>query len=869
MASHGIPRVTAAEDTTEGAILKEQEKITAYRKLVRKVQEQRAAHDKSEEALNNTSQLLSRNPEFYTAWNIRREILQHQFSSVLSTAGGSENATTATPKIQQLIQADLAFIFPLLKKSPKCYWIWNHRVWLLEQTTKFLPLSVSLRFWRQELQLVGKMLSLDNRNFHGWGYRRKVVAEIEKLMTRVQAEEEEENNKESDDADEKATSATTPSLAKEELDYTTKMIKMNLSNFSAWHGRMRTILRLLNENNASDEDRRKMLDDELALIHQALIDPYDQSLWFYHQNLMCNFGVSSTIPTSSSSSSFHDHSNKQVIAPSLTVWEKVMYVREEVEEMKEMLDGAEACRWIYLALIEARLLLARLEKKGLGEDGKKESAQTVVYKEYGASILKVFAGAFITFQSVYWIWNKLEAAYEERRGGRTAPLFADDIRRYDPRHPPSSGYNLLADIPPIRTDFELVSPSSCPHQYVLKPRQTYTPPFDGNEDANVEYRVSAVCSLCRQHLDLIVVYPTPWGHHGLFPHHLIYIPDAAQETLQKVDRNPFRKGRPPRQEFHFRSTYSQHPVRATVIVTEPFLSDAHVRVLTSIQRQEERVEAARLENPEKFMGLEVPSVKKTISILRKYVENAIQEDKRGRCINANGKTFTLSFGPRGETMKEIFESLGFIYVTSGDNNENCFWQPPEPSGSSKAPLRDAQLIHLDNLSYELFALQLSRPQTEQGLYASELFEWASAHMNRLLGVPMHIPRDQTWSWVNDNPLYGQSPDFRYFYDLGVIRSASPEEVVEAYNRQCACDPDHRRRMYYMRCLGKIGQVMAATEETCVSKALQEEYKKNKYSDEDLDLAYQVFGFDTYDEIVPTAELITTVYKQKLRCNPSV
>ncbi|KAI5306639.1 hypothetical protein KEM56_007841 [Ascosphaera pollenicola] len=451
------------------------------------------------------------------------------------------------------------------------------------------------------------------------------------------------------------------------------------------------------------------------------------------------------------------------------------------------------------------------------------------------------------------------------RPGKTAPLFADDVRRYDPRHPPSTNFNLLADIPPIRPDFELVSPTSCAHQYILKSRQSFTP--DGNEAMNTEYCVSAVCALCRLHLDLSVTYPTPWGHHGPFPHHLIYIPDAAHNTL-KMDKNPFRKDRPARQEFHFQSTYSQYPLHVTVKYMEPLLTDEQVKVLTSVQRQEERTEAARQSNPDKFLGLEMPSVKKTIGILRKYIENIIQEDNRGKLINGHGKTFSMSFGPRGETVKDIFEFIGFKYIQVEEGEGDCYLQAPETSASSTAPLQDPLLIFLDNISSELFALQLSRPDTEQGLYAAELFEWASAHMNRLLGINIHVPRDLTWTWVNFDPMYGQSRDFRYFYDLGVIRTAPTEHIIEAYHRQIACDPDRQRRMYYMRCLCKIGETLAVNGDYRVSTALQEEYQKNKYTDDDLTQAFEVFGFQTFDDTTPSADAVITAYKQKLRSNPA-
>lgn len=79
------------------------------------------------------------------------------------------------------------------------------------------------------------MLNRDSRNFHGWGYRRTVVDNIERLKS--------------------------SSMAKEEFDYTTKMIGINLSNFSAWHNRSKLILRILHEQSASDEERKQMLDD--------------------------------------------------------------------------------------------------------------------------------------------------------------------------------------------------------------------------------------------------------------------------------------------------------------------------------------------------------------------------------------------------------------------------------------------------------------------------------------------------------------------------------------------------------------------------------------------------------------------------------
>lgn len=278
--------------------------------------------------------MLGRNPEYYTVWNYRRQALRHQFSEAETSNEGG-----ATDIISHLIKDDLNFLIPLLRSFPKCYWIWNYRLWLLDEARRLLPLAQARPFWEQELLLVGKMLTLDSRNFHGWGYRRFLVETIRQLGTPEEAK----------------------GMTQKEFAYAKKMVGANLSNFSAWHYRTKLILRILEEQGASDEERKKMLDEgelccisvfevilnliELELIQQALIDPYDQSLWFYHQNLMCVFDPSMADRT---------------MAPNLTTSERLQYLRNEIEAIQEMLDGAEDCKYIYQALIECTLLVSKV-----------------------------------------------------------------------------------------------------------------------------------------------------------------------------------------------------------------------------------------------------------------------------------------------------------------------------------------------------------------------------------------------------------------------------------------------------------------------------------------------------------------------------
>jgi geranylgeranyl transferase type-2 subunit alpha len=188
------------------------------------------------ETLQQISELLTSNPEYYTVWNCRRRVLQSEFTQATATCPDGSAADTITT----LIKNDLQFLIPLLRSFPKCYWIWNYRLWLLSEAKRLLPVPIARRIWQEELALVGKMLSLDSRNFHGWGYRHFVVESLEKLS-----------------AEEKPGF----SMAQEEFDYAMKLIGANLSYFSAWHYRTKLIQRLLMEKSASDEERKNMLDD--------------------------------------------------------------------------------------------------------------------------------------------------------------------------------------------------------------------------------------------------------------------------------------------------------------------------------------------------------------------------------------------------------------------------------------------------------------------------------------------------------------------------------------------------------------------------------------------------------------------------------
>ncbi|KAF1851923.1 protein prenylyltransferase [Cucurbitaria berberidis CBS 394.84] len=312
MASHGISRGSGPLVRSEEARQKELQQIDEYKNLADLVNTKIAEKHYTIEVLGLVTKLLNENPEYYTIWNHRRRVL----ASLVS-------AETLEQTPDELLQGDLQLTFALLRKFPKCYWIWNHRNWLLREGEALMGAEAAHKLWSGELQLINKMLHADSRNFHAWGYRRFVVSQLERFTPTVA---------------ESAAHGTSKGLAESEFEYTTRMIKTNLSNFSAWHNRSQLIPQILRERNADPKERRSFLDSELSLICEAInTDPFDQSIWFYHQYLLSI--LSASCPT------------HQLIVQDLTNGERQKYYEHEMEYIREILEDEADCKWIYEALL--------------------------------------------------------------------------------------------------------------------------------------------------------------------------------------------------------------------------------------------------------------------------------------------------------------------------------------------------------------------------------------------------------------------------------------------------------------------------------------------------------------------------------------
>ncbi|KAF3928633.1 hypothetical protein AA313_de0206150 [Arthrobotrys entomopaga] len=340
-------------------------KIKEYNSLVAEVQDLKSSNTYTKATLSKTSLLLSQNPEFNTIWNYRRRIILHLLSTPSPTSanegegdGDSSSSSKAEQEKTSLISSELQYLLPLLQSYPKCYWIWNYRIFLLQTASSQLSQPTALKIWKAEMGLVNKMLSRDARNFHGWGYRRFVVSNIEMLL----ASEGTLQNKAQDEGGADGVKGKTKkeeeeeglSMVESEFAYTSEMYKKSLSNFSAWHNRSKLIPRLLNERNATEEERRTFLDGELATMQEAIFtDPYDQSIHLYNLHLI----TSTCSPL---------QSLRQSDIVDLTPPQKFMILLNTSNWMKELLEEEPECRLLLESLISVgQLILGVLAEGGL------------------------------------------------------------------------------------------------------------------------------------------------------------------------------------------------------------------------------------------------------------------------------------------------------------------------------------------------------------------------------------------------------------------------------------------------------------------------------------------------------------------------
>ncbi|KAH0477473.1 MAG: hypothetical protein KVP17_000575 [Porospora cf. gigantea B] len=192
--------------------------------------------------------------EVPTLWAIRRRLTVLPLSCL------------PTQQRAPLVDQEMDFNAQILRKHPKSYSVWHHRLWLLDllrpkpattfrversdvtATYSAADMEAVRTIWlaalTAELALIRQLLEVDGRNFHCWNYYQLILrsrnAEVSVFSACRLPADREENR----------------SLAEH-------LISRNFSNFSAWH-------LLAHEN------------EDLDLLWRALwTDGNDQSLWTF------------------------------------------------------------------------------------------------------------------------------------------------------------------------------------------------------------------------------------------------------------------------------------------------------------------------------------------------------------------------------------------------------------------------------------------------------------------------------------------------------------------------------------------------------------------------------------------------------------
>lgn len=285
---------------------KDAPKIQKYRTLTDSVLDKQLNSSYNQESFDLTTKLLNLNPELYTIWNFRRDILSNfTFKQINNNEDNEDNNNKL---IMKIIEDDLSFTVEQLYKFPKCYWIWDHRKWLLKLN--------NLTNLKNELKLIHVFFQSDSRNYHVWQYRRYI---IELIINRIKSTTSSSTAKNVEIIGEKISL-----INFNEFLFTTSMINKDISNYSAWHNRSQLIEKLiiqspisLNDsieepinkdksinlkqieidecfeifklNNINDK-KFKFLTKELNYINNAIFtDPDDSSVWIYMKWLFSNY----------------------------------------------------------------------------------------------------------------------------------------------------------------------------------------------------------------------------------------------------------------------------------------------------------------------------------------------------------------------------------------------------------------------------------------------------------------------------------------------------------------------------------------------------------------------------------------------------
>ncbi|KAJ9197928.1 hypothetical protein DTO164E3_5484 [Paecilomyces variotii] len=435
------------------------------------------------------------------------------------------------------------------------------------------------------------------------------------------------------------------------------------------------------------------------------------------------------------------------------------------------------------------------------------------------------------------------------RAGKTAPRLAADINLYDPQNPPSSGRNLLSQVPPVFPGGyngiqQWISPAACQHIYTTKTNQTILPPQTQRRGAGTTYRVAAVCSKCRYHLQLVVTYTKDVGqisqNQADHIHHFVYKSGRQAGGQSTEEITP--KGQHV-ETFHYECSYLTCSAVASLRIASPLLGPQWVQLLTDPELLKNRADEAINAHPDRLEGVGHPLPINVLENLRTYISNALHDRQRSKSISAVNKRFMVCFGVEGIPCQDLLRFLEF------HNGNEGFWEPPRPQATEAPPYHDPFNVFLDDVVHELSALIEQRPPTERKGHQIDQPALAQNDILYALGA-LNYPRAVGWREF-------QMPGTPCYEDLGAVEDMSSALVVEAYNRQISVDPS--RAPFYLQNLKTVASLRDGSEREVIDQAVMVAYSEGQYTEEDVVKAYKYFGLSHEDPTLTEDSIIGKFY----------
>eukprot|EP00754_Rhynchopus_humris_P023241 Rhum_TRINITY_DN14827_c15_g1::Rhum_TRINITY_DN14827_c15_g1_i1::g.122135::m.122135/K14050/RABGGTA; geranylgeranyl transferase type-2 subunit alpha len=226
-------------------------KITAYKELCKTCMALRKQRVYTPEALKLLDKILMVNPEFYTMWNYRRELLQALLEAdcarvVHGDAGAVSGVVEPRASVASThMLRELRFNGEVIEtRDHKSYCVWHHRRWVIQALECSEARTAQLQ---TELGLCAELLRLDDRNFHCWGHRMWVVERLRAAGLHSDADE---------------------------LAFTQERVEANFSNYSAYHARSKVL--------GGGGGGSGAVADEVEMVQNAFYtEASDQSGWIY------------------------------------------------------------------------------------------------------------------------------------------------------------------------------------------------------------------------------------------------------------------------------------------------------------------------------------------------------------------------------------------------------------------------------------------------------------------------------------------------------------------------------------------------------------------------------------------------------------